>query len=423
MTVVWGNPTDFTGLRGVNRGAFRVQGASMAKIPDLLQHSKKGYYFVRYTDPATKKRRDKTFGSDKAEANRLYKGWLLDYLKATGSTDSTPQPARPAVSKNSNSVSDLVVRYLKWRQPMMDPGSFKDHERAGTLLREMFGRLTVKEFGVPQFEQLIECMIGRGWALRTINVRIGVVKVIFRYALKHDEIDGNQFHRLDSGVDKIRSDDRRVKPAKKIPPVPVDVVERTLPYLTPMVRDIVQVQLLAGMRAAEACRMRFDELSWSDSGALRYRPVKHKNANRGKNRKITLGPKAQAILATYGVTPEVIESGELPREYVFDPRDTDRRKSEFSKPRFRKKAKPCFSSVRYTIEIKAGVDRAIATGAIMESERWKSNMLRHRALTDTRRDYGLDAAQVMGGHSDAKTTQRYAEPDDSEDERRAMETG
>jgi Site-specific recombinase XerD len=201
-------------------------------------------------------------------------------------------------------------------------------------------------------------------------------------------------------------------------------VERTLPYLTPMVRDIVQVQLCAGMRAAEVCRMRFDELSRDDDGTLWYRPVKHKNASRGKERNIPLGPKAQKILATYGVTMDVVTSaGAAPREYVFDPRNIELRSSEFCRPKRTPNAIPYFTTDRYAEEIRNGAGRAVAAGAITESERWTSHQLRHRALTDMRREYGLDVAQLLGGHSDAKTTERYAAPDRSKAVRCVMETG
>ena len=42
-------------------------------------------------------------------------------------------------------------------------------------------------------------------------------------------------------------------------------------------------------------------------------------------------------------------------------------------------------------------------------EPFAPNRLRHTALTLARSRAGLDAAQVLGGHTDAKTTQRYAE--------------
>ena len=43
--------------------------------------------------------------------------------------------------------------------------------------------------------------------------------------------------------------------------------------------------------------------------------------------------------------------------------------------------------------------------------RWSPNQLRHSAATEIRRDFGLDAAQVVLGHASASTTEIYAETD------------
>jgi integrase len=43
--------------------------------------------------------------------------------------------------------------------------------------------------------------------------------------------------------------------------------------------------------------------------------------------------------------------------------------------------------------------------------RWHPHQLRHRVATSIRREFGLDVAQVMLGHSRADITQVYAELD------------
>jgi integrase len=43
--------------------------------------------------------------------------------------------------------------------------------------------------------------------------------------------------------------------------------------------------------------------------------------------------------------------------------------------------------------------------------RWAPNQLRHAAATEVRREFGLGAAQVILGHSQANVTQVYAERD------------
>lgn len=46
-----------------------------------------------------------------------------------------------------------------------------------------------------------------------------------------------------------------------------------------------------------------------------------------------------------------------------------------------------------------------------KEHRWSPNQLRHAAATEIRRRYGLEAAQVILGHSRADVTQVYAERD------------
>jgi site-specific recombinase XerC len=45
------------------------------------------------------------------------------------------------------------------------------------------------------------------------------------------------------------------------------------------------------------------------------------------------------------------------------------------------------------------------------AHQWHPNQLRHTAATDFRSRFGLEAAQVLLGHSKADTTQVYAERD------------
>ncbi len=42
---------------------------------------------------------------------------------------------------------------------------------------------------------------------------------------------------------------------------------------------------------------------------------------------------------------------------------------------------------------------------------WSPNQLRHNAATEIRKQFGLDAAQVILGHSEIGVTQIYAEAD------------
>jgi len=59
----------------------------------------------------------------------------------------------------------------------------------------------------------------------------------------------------------------------------------------------------------------------------------------------------------------------------------------------------------------------MATPQLIEFRKWQSdhrwapNQLRHAAATEVRREFGLEAAQVILGHSQANVTQVYAQRD------------
>jgi integrase len=66
----------------------------------------------------------------------------------------------------------------------------------------------------------------------------------------------------------------------------------------------------------------------------------------------------------------------------------------------------------------AGVSRAMLSPQQLaelrkwqRDRRWSPNQLRHTAATEIRREFGLEAAQVILGHSQANVTQVYAERD------------
>jgi integrase len=54
---------------------------------------------------------------------------------------------------------------------------------------------------------------------------------------------------------------------------------------------------------------------------------------------------------------------------------------------------------------------------------WNPNQLRHTLATEVRKRFGVEAAQVLLGHSRADVTQVYAERDLGLAERIALEIG
>ena len=61
--------------------------------------------------------------------------------------------------------------------------------------------------------------------------------------------------------------------------------------------------------------------------------------------------------------------------------------------------------------LREAADMGIATPSLLPN--WHPNQLRHSAATMIRKEFGLEAAQVILGHSRADVTQVYAERDNA----------
>lgn len=81
-------------------------------------------------------------------------------------------------------------------------------------------------------------------------------------------------------------------------PVPADDLEKTLPQLSPVVRDMVTLQLLSGVRPGELCGLRPCDLDRSGE-VWDYRPASHKTAHQDKERVICFWARGQAVLIPY----------------------------------------------------------------------------------------------------------------------------
>lgn len=236
-----------------------------------------------------------------------------------------------------------------------------------------------------------------------------------------------------------------------IGPVEDDVIEATLSHPSRHVRGLVEVLRLTGMRPGEACRMRRQDID-ADGAVWMYSPATHKTAHKGKSRTVPIGPRAQEVLNGFFIDD--------PAAYLFSPvaaveelranrataRVTPRFKSYMKRNEAKRVRKPKRTAGdRYTAaSLGHAIDRAcdrafpppdplaqredesaaawkarLTPGqqeelkAWRDEHRWHPNQLRHSFATRVRKAHGLEAAQVLLGHSKADTTQIYAERDTS----------
>ena len=296
---------------------------------------------------------------------------VLSNIAATG--DPEPQ-------KNEVRIDDLARRYmahLRETKPA-DSGEPDAIERPVGTLVEMFGHLEAKAFGTGKLMQLRDSWANR-LCVSTVNKYHRYLVNLFRWAAMTEQVPAEVWHNLLT-VPKLKPKRSKARDPKIVKPVEWSIVERTLPHLSPTLRDVIWMQRHTGMRAGEVLRMTFNQI---ENGV--YRPLRHKTMRHGHAREIPLGPKALEIIARREPTADGLLFGG-------------------------------YTSGSYARAIK----RACRKHGIPE---WTSHQIRHAKGTDTLRKHGVAAARAILGHKSLSMVSRYAAVDVSDAKKAVKEDG
>jgi integrase len=355
------------------------------------------------------------FGTPESRAE--YDRIIAEYL-ANWQTRSAISPAIDAGSIQSNDLTINEMLLAFWRHaerhyrtpsgaPSKELANFRDAFRP---LRQLYGCTIAREFSPLKLKALRQTMIDAGLCRNTINQRIGRIVHVFKWAGSEELVPANVHLSLKtvSGLQKGRTDARESKPIRPVPDAFVDAIR---PQVCRQIWAMVEVQRLTGMRPGEVCRMRTCDLDTSGSVWV-YKPSDHKMLYRDRERMIYIGPRAQMILKPWLKT----DLG----AYLFSPAEA--RTERFAAMRKRRKT-PIQPSQRYRRKVGAkqrpGKHYTTRTyhNAVMNAclkadvPHWHPNQLRHNAATRLRKEFGLDVARVILGHSSPIVTEVYAEVD------------
>jgi integrase len=289
-------------------------------------------------------------------------------------------------------------------------------------LRRLFGRHAAGEFSPMKLKAVRQSLIDAGISRGVINQRVGRIKRMFKWAVS-EELVPETVYRVLLAVEGLKAGRSSARETTPVTPAPPEDVDAVLPLLSRPLRGLVLVQRLTGMRPGEAARMRGRDLDTAGEIWL-YRPERHKTSWRGKDRVVPIGPRCQAVLK------EFLKAD--PDAFLFSPKDGREewfaakraaRKSRVQPSQVcRRKARPArvpgdfYSRHSYA----AAVARACARAGVRP---FHPNQLRHLRATEVRRDFGLEAAQVVLGHVNAKITEVYAERNNALAMRIAAENG
>ncbi len=277
-------------------------------------------------------------------------------------------------------IAELCVMYLRWAETHYTKDGKPTSElvnvkRAIRCLTELYAALPVKQFSPLKLKACRNKLIADGLCRSSVTRYQSIITRIVAYGVENEMVDGGVWHSL-KAVKPLQRDRSEARETEPIGPVSDEDVEAALPFLSEPYRSMVKLQGLLGCRPGELTSMQGGDIDRSGAIWL-YRPRSHKTQHHGKERIIPIGPQAQLILRPF--LPD------FPAQLVF--RNNRRR---------------VISRESYEQAIKAACRKA-------GIEPFSPNQLRHASATKIREAYGLEAAQVILGHSNASTTQIYAE--------------
>jgi integrase len=313
-------------------------------------------------------------------------------------------------------IKELVHGFFAHCAGTMSDGAVKQVKYALRPVRELYGETPAADFGSIAFKAVRQRMVDSGLGLGTIRNRLSVIKRMVAWGVEADKLPGDALHKL-RAVAGLRAGQPGVKPPRKVLPAPEADIAAILPYLSPTVRTMVELQVLTGMRPGELVIMTTSQIDRTVDPWI-YNPFKHKNTYRDQDRIVPLGPKAQQLL-----TPWLKADPDKP---LFSPRDSrahydaHRSHGAGSTPRLRERWRRYWqkSHPRRTVPRERdaysvkGYSNAIADACRRAGvPPFRAHRIRHTYATRVRKEFGLEAAQVLLGHTQADVTQIYAERD------------
>ncbi|TWT56654.1 site-specific tyrosine recombinase XerC [Thalassoglobus neptunius] len=247
-------------------------------------------------------------------------------------------------------------------------------------LVHLFGEHLTCEFDPAKLICLQE-EFARNHARTTINRNISRIRYVFGWGVIKNLVPTSVPDKL-KFVPPLKLGRTKAREPEPVASVPLEVINRTLPGLSPSIRGMVQLQLKTAARPSEIRLLKVGDLDTSGEVWI-YCPGRHKNSFRGKSRIITVGPKGQQILTSAMI-------GKEPGDYVFAPDNAT-------------PTKP-YTLAAYRRAITRVCDR-------LALPRWTPNQLRHTAATEICKSFDQDASRTVLGHTDKSTTEIYLDRD------------
>jgi len=365
----------------------------------------------------------------------VYYGGKPHYLGRHGSPEShvayarlvAESKANPIVSPPSEekrlTVRELTAAFLEYARANADPISY-GHSRIVVLdfLDKLYGDNTPVDSFKPSCLTLVRReMIQSGrFCRRTINDHTFRIISIFAWGVKHDLVQETTWRAL-KAVKSLRRGEEGTFDNEEREPVLDDVVRRTLPFMPPPLRAMIQLQRILGMRPNEIFKMRVGDIDTTrGNGLWYYVPGSYKTSRFVGKIVFPLGKPEQELIAPH-------LEGKASEVAVFSPRSAMQERSAERRANRKtkiapsqaardeaRKTKPSPYSEFYNRDsYRNAVKFAIAKGnkVLPEGEKiphWFPYQLRHAAATEVELAHSDTEAQALLGHRTVNMTRHYS---------------
>ena len=219
-------------------------------------------------------------------------------IVAEMATAAIPAAGAPAAAATADpTVNEILLGFLGYadghyrRAGGTSTNEVAQFKQTFRLVRELYGHTPAREFGPKALKAVRQRMIEVGWTRKLINQRVGRVRRAFRWAVENELVPPAALQAL-AAVAGLQAGRTAAREADPVLPVAGEDVRAALPFLGAVVRAMVEVQLLTGMRPGEVCRLRPRDIDTAGDVWV-YRPGQHKTRHRGKGRAVAIGPRAR----------------------------------------------------------------------------------------------------------------------------------
>lgn len=383
----------------------------MPRIPKYRKHSLRNFAFVEVEGKRI--RLPGAYGSPRSRAA---------YARFVARIEEASPPPLPPVENAT--VADVIEHGLDeaLRRYVTQDGKpsqeYRHCKAAASIVLDACSSIPAAEFGPRWLRAVRQRMVDAGWSRPYTNRQTRCVIRMFRWGVAAEIVPAAVVGALRE-LEPLRKGQTDAPETTPVEPVPLEIVDATIPWAGSVVGAMIRLQRLTGMRPQNVCGIRPADLVLAD-GVLLYAPGHHKNTWRGATLIIPLGPQSvSTILPFCERDPDrpcfsPVESEEERRLIQRERRRTRVQPSQQN----RRKARPswrageAYTSESYCKAVHRAVARLNAARAKAEIEpipRWHPHQLRHTVATMVRKQWGLEAAQAYLGHDSLDATQLYAE--------------